>query len=161
MKAPECFDGTHTFKVKSFIQSFQLVFYNDLANFSQDRKKVFYATTFLIGRASELIEPHLSNFTNQDPNLISNSSKLVESQRFTLFGDPNKVRKAEAELDSLRMKEGGHLSLEIAYFRRLVSKIGDYGERALIHHFRKGLPSRTLDQLPSLSSRLNGYYPGA
>ncbi|MBW0548855.1 hypothetical protein O181_088570, partial [Austropuccinia psidii MF-1] len=44
MKAPECFDGTQTFKVRSFIQSFQLIFHNDPAKFSQDRKKVLYAT---------------------------------------------------------------------------------------------------------------------
>ncbi|MBW0469456.1 hypothetical protein O181_009171 [Austropuccinia psidii MF-1] len=57
------------------------------------------------------------------------------------------VRNAEAELDSLRMKEIGHVSLYIAYFKNLVSRIGDWGGRALIHHFRRGLPSRILDQL--------------
>ncbi|MBW0498419.1 hypothetical protein O181_038134 [Austropuccinia psidii MF-1] len=35
MKAPEFFDGTQLFKVRSFIQCFQLIFHNDLANFSQ------------------------------------------------------------------------------------------------------------------------------
>ncbi|MBW0583317.1 hypothetical protein O181_123032 [Austropuccinia psidii MF-1] len=34
MKAPECFDGTQPFKVRSFIQSCQLIFHNDLENFS-------------------------------------------------------------------------------------------------------------------------------
>ncbi|MBW0527461.1 hypothetical protein O181_067176 [Austropuccinia psidii MF-1] len=53
MKAPECFDGTKPFKVGSFIQSCQLIFHNDLANFSQYRKKALYATSFLIGRASK------------------------------------------------------------------------------------------------------------
>ncbi|MBW0589867.1 hypothetical protein O181_129582, partial [Austropuccinia psidii MF-1] len=81
--------------------------------------------------------------------------KLFESQLFTLFGDPNEVRKAEAELDSLRMKEGGHVSLYIADFRSLVSRIRDWGERALIHHFRKGLPSSILDKLASHPSRLD------
>ncbi|MBW0564108.1 hypothetical protein O181_103823 [Austropuccinia psidii MF-1] len=33
MKAPECFDRTQPFKVRSFIQSCQLIFHNDLANF--------------------------------------------------------------------------------------------------------------------------------
>ncbi|MBW0587798.1 hypothetical protein O181_127513 [Austropuccinia psidii MF-1] len=46
MKVPECFDGTQPFKVRSFIQSCQLIFHNDPANFSQDRKKVLYATSF-------------------------------------------------------------------------------------------------------------------
>ncbi|MBW0572166.1 hypothetical protein O181_111881 [Austropuccinia psidii MF-1] len=68
MKAPECFDGTQPFKVRSFIQSCQLIFHNDPANFSQDRKKVLYATSFLIGRAAKWIEPYLSNLTNQDSN---------------------------------------------------------------------------------------------
>ncbi|MBW0534671.1 hypothetical protein O181_074386 [Austropuccinia psidii MF-1] len=68
MKAPECFDGTQPFKVRCFIQSCQFLFHNDLANFSPDRKKVLYATSFLIGRAEKWIEPHLSNLTNQDQN---------------------------------------------------------------------------------------------
>ncbi|MBW0590818.1 hypothetical protein O181_130533 [Austropuccinia psidii MF-1] len=111
MKAPECFDGTQTFKVRSFIQSYQLIFHNYLENFSQDGNKVRYATSFLIGRDAKWIEPYLSNLTNQDPNYLLNSWQLFESQLFTLFGGPNEVRKAEAELDSLRMKEGGNVSL--------------------------------------------------
>ncbi|MBW0525872.1 hypothetical protein O181_065587 [Austropuccinia psidii MF-1] len=65
MKAPECFDGTQPFKVRSFIQSCQPIFHNDQANFSQDRKKVLYATSFLVGRAAKWIEPYLFNLTNQ------------------------------------------------------------------------------------------------
>ncbi|MBW0553732.1 hypothetical protein O181_093447 [Austropuccinia psidii MF-1] len=53
------------------------------------------------------------------------------------------------------MKEGGHVSLYIANFRSLVSRIGDWVERALIHHFRKGLTSRILDQLASHPSRID------
>ncbi|MBW0478222.1 hypothetical protein O181_017937 [Austropuccinia psidii MF-1] len=70
------------------------------------------------------------------------------------FRDPNEVRIDEAELDSLIMKEGGHVSLYIADFRSLVSRIGDWGERALIHHFRKGFTSRILDQFDSHPSRI-------
>ncbi|MBW0582040.1 hypothetical protein O181_121755 [Austropuccinia psidii MF-1] len=54
MKAPEFFDGTQPFKVRIFIQSCQLIFHNDPANFSQDRKKGLYATSFLIGRAAKM-----------------------------------------------------------------------------------------------------------
>ncbi|MBW0569145.1 hypothetical protein O181_108860 [Austropuccinia psidii MF-1] len=53
------------------------------------------------------------------------------------------------------MKEGGHVSLYTANIRNLFSRIGDWGERALIHHFRKGLSSRILDQLASHSSRID------
>ncbi|MBW0528339.1 hypothetical protein O181_068054 [Austropuccinia psidii MF-1] len=51
------------------------------------------------------------------------------------------------------MKEVGHVTLYIADFRSLISRIGDWGERALIHHFRKGLESRIFDQLASHTSR--------
>ncbi|MBW0476245.1 hypothetical protein O181_015960 [Austropuccinia psidii MF-1] len=122
---------------------------------SQDRKKVLCATSFLIRRAAEWIEPYLSNLTNQDSNYLLNSWNLFEYQLFTLFGHPNEFRKAEAELDSLTMKEGGYVSLYIANFRSLVSRISDWVERALIHHFRKGLPSRILDQLASHPSRID------
>ncbi|MBW0556113.1 hypothetical protein O181_095828 [Austropuccinia psidii MF-1] len=149
MKEPECFDGTQPFKVRSFIQSCQLIFHDDPENFSPDRKKVLYSNSFLIGRAANWIEPYLSNLTNQDPNYLLNSWNLFESQLFNFFGDPNEVRKAEAQLDSLRMKEGGHDSLYIANFRSLASRIGDWGERTLIHNFWKGLQSRILDQLAS------------
>ncbi|MBW0581339.1 hypothetical protein O181_121054 [Austropuccinia psidii MF-1] len=111
MKAPECFDGTQPFKVRSFIQCCQLIFHNYPANFSQSRKKALYSTSILIGRAAKWIEPYLSNLTNQDSNHLLNYWKLFESQLFNLFGDTNEVRKSEEELDSLRMKEGGHLSL--------------------------------------------------
>ncbi|MBW0491202.1 hypothetical protein O181_030917 [Austropuccinia psidii MF-1] len=53
------------------------------------------------------------------------------------------------------MKECGHVSLYISDFRSLVSGIGDWVERALIHHFRKGLPAKILHQLASHPSRID------
>ncbi|MBW0545494.1 hypothetical protein O181_085209 [Austropuccinia psidii MF-1] len=53
------------------------------------------------------------------------------------------------------MKEGGHVALYISNFRSLVSRIGDWGEKALIHNFRKGLASRILDQLASHPSNID------
>ncbi|MBW0592666.1 hypothetical protein O181_132381 [Austropuccinia psidii MF-1] len=53
------------------------------------------------------------------------------------------------------MKEGGHVSLYIADFRSLLSRIGDWGERALIYHFRRVLASRILDQLASHPSSID------
>ncbi|MBW0483954.1 hypothetical protein O181_023669 [Austropuccinia psidii MF-1] len=53
VKAPEFLDGIEPFKVRSFIQSCQLIFHNDQAYFCKDMKEVLYATSFLIGRASK------------------------------------------------------------------------------------------------------------
>ncbi|MBW0501178.1 hypothetical protein O181_040893 [Austropuccinia psidii MF-1] len=149
MKAPDSFDGTQAHKLRGFIQSCQLIFHNDPANFFSDRKKVLYSTSFLTGRAGKWIEPYLSNISNEDPSYLLNNWPFFESQLLTLFGDPNEVRKVEQELDNLRMKESGHVSLYIADFRSLMSRIGDWGERAYIHVYRRGLASRLLDQLAS------------
>ncbi|MBW0492718.1 hypothetical protein O181_032433 [Austropuccinia psidii MF-1] len=53
------------------------------------------------------------------------------------------------------MREGGHVALYIADFRSLVSRIRDWDEEALIHHFRKGLASRIMDQLASHPSNID------
>ncbi|MBW0502508.1 hypothetical protein O181_042223 [Austropuccinia psidii MF-1] len=93
MKAPECFYGTQPFRVRSFIQYCQLIFYDDLENFPQERNKALYATSFLICRAEKWIEPYLSILTNQEPTSLHNSWQIFESQLYTIFGNPNEVRK--------------------------------------------------------------------
>ncbi|MBW0507165.1 hypothetical protein O181_046880 [Austropuccinia psidii MF-1] len=45
------------------------------------------------------------------------------------------------------MRKSGHVSLYISDFRSLLSRIGDWGERAYINVYRRGLESRLLDQL--------------
>ncbi|MBW0492296.1 hypothetical protein O181_032011 [Austropuccinia psidii MF-1] len=105
MKAPDSFDGTKAYKLRGFVQSCQLIFNNDPENYFSDRKKVLYSTCFLTGRAGKWIQPHLSDISNEDPSYILNNWQLFETQLFTLFDDPNEVRKAEQELDNIRMKE--------------------------------------------------------
>ncbi|MBW0573219.1 hypothetical protein O181_112934 [Austropuccinia psidii MF-1] len=95
------------------------------------------------------IEPYLSKISNEDPSYLLNNWKLFETQLFTLFGDPNEFRKAEQESENLRSRESGQVSLYIEDFRSLISRIGDWGERAYIYVHRRGLASRLLDQLDS------------
>ncbi|MBW0534800.1 hypothetical protein O181_074515 [Austropuccinia psidii MF-1] len=133
MKAPDSFYGTKAYKLRGFVQCCQLIFHNDPANFFSERKNVLYSTSFLTGRSGKSIEPYLSNISNEDPSYHLNNWQLFETQLFILFGDPNEVRKAEQELDNLRMKEGVQASFYIADFRSLMSRIGDWGEGAYIH----------------------------
>ncbi|MBW0507800.1 hypothetical protein O181_047515 [Austropuccinia psidii MF-1] len=53
MKASDCLGGTKAHKLRGFIQSCQLFFHNDPANFFSDRKKVLYSNSFLTGRAGK------------------------------------------------------------------------------------------------------------
>ncbi|MBW0468967.1 hypothetical protein O181_008682 [Austropuccinia psidii MF-1] len=94
MKAPDSFDGTQAHKLRGFIQSCQLIFYNNPETFFSDRKKVLYSTSFLTGRSEKWIEPYLSNISNEDLSYPLNNWKLFETQSFTLFVNPNEVRKA-------------------------------------------------------------------
>ncbi|MBW0485305.1 hypothetical protein O181_025020 [Austropuccinia psidii MF-1] len=155
MRAPQCFDGTQPFKFIIFIQSCQLIFHDDQENLSKDRTKFLYSASLLISRAAKWIEPYLSNLTNQEQNYLLNNWVSFKSQLFTLFGDPNEVRTTEAELNGLRMKEGGHVSLYSADLQILDSRFGYQGERALINYLRKGLASRILDQLASHPSKFD------
>ncbi|MBW0523951.1 hypothetical protein O181_063666 [Austropuccinia psidii MF-1] len=123
MKAPDYFDGTQAHKLRGSIQSCQLIFHDNQASFFSDRKNVLYSTFFLTGRACEWIEPYISNISNEYPSYLLKNWQLFETQLFTLFGDPNEVRKAEQELENLRMKESGHVSLYIAGFMSLTSRI--------------------------------------
>ncbi|MBW0559071.1 hypothetical protein O181_098786 [Austropuccinia psidii MF-1] len=133
MKAPDCFDGTQPFKVRIFIQSYQLIFHNDQANFSED-KKFIYTPSFLICRAEKWIEPYPYNPKNQEPIYLLSNWELFKFQLSNLFKDPNSLRQAEAELDGLRIKEGAHVTPYIYCLRSLVSIIGDWGKRAFMKH---------------------------
>ncbi|MBW0484212.1 hypothetical protein O181_023927 [Austropuccinia psidii MF-1] len=134
MKAPDSFDGTQAHNLRGFIKYCQMILHNDPANLFSDRKKVLYSTSFLTGKAGKWIEPHLSNISNEDPSYLLN------------------IWKAEQELDNLRMKESGQVSLYISEFRSLIQRSGYWGERAYIDFYGRGLKSRLLDQLAS--------YPG-
>ncbi|MBW0502009.1 hypothetical protein O181_041724 [Austropuccinia psidii MF-1] len=132
MKAPDYFDGTQAHKLRELSQSCKLIFHDDPANFFSDRKKVPSSTSFLTGRSEKCIEPYLSNISNEDPSYLLNNWKLFETQSFTLFGDSDEFSKAEQELDSLRMKESGHVSLYIADFRSLMSIIGGWRKQHIV-----------------------------
>ncbi|MBW0522813.1 hypothetical protein O181_062528 [Austropuccinia psidii MF-1] len=105
MKTPDSFNGTQAHELRGYIQSCRLIFQKDPENFSYDRKKVLYSIAFLTGRPGKWIESYLSNISSEDQSYLVNNWQLFETQLFTLFGDPNEVRKAEQELDDLRMKE--------------------------------------------------------
>ncbi|MBW0564450.1 hypothetical protein O181_104165 [Austropuccinia psidii MF-1] len=89
MKAPYSFDGSKAHKMRGFIQSCQLIFYNDPENLFSDRKKVLYSTSFLTGRAGKWIESYLSNISNEYPSYLIKNWRFFETQLFTLFSDPN------------------------------------------------------------------------
>ncbi|MBW0462358.1 hypothetical protein O181_002073 [Austropuccinia psidii MF-1] len=124
INATDSFYGTQAHILRVFSQSCQLIFHNDPENFFSDRKKVLYSTSFLTGRDEKWIEPYISNISTQNLSYL-NSWQFFETQLFTLIGDPNESRKAEKELDNLRMKESGHISLR-GLKARLLDKLASH-----------------------------------
>ncbi|MBW0508878.1 hypothetical protein O181_048593 [Austropuccinia psidii MF-1] len=99
--------------------------------------------------AEKWIEKYLLNISNEDPSYLLNIWKVFETQLVTLYSDPNEVRKAGKVFDKIRMKESGHVSLYIADFQSSIPTIGDWGEKACIYVYRRGLELRLLEQLAS------------
>ncbi|MBW0532876.1 hypothetical protein O181_072591 [Austropuccinia psidii MF-1] len=114
IKAPDYFDHTQAHTLRGFIQACQLIFHNGPANSFSNREKVFHSTSFLTCRVGKWIEPYLPNIFNENPSYLLNNWQSFETQLFMLFCDHNEVRKAEQELENLRLKESQHVCLYIA-----------------------------------------------
>ncbi|KAI9605414.1 hypothetical protein KEM48_002199 [Puccinia striiformis f. sp. tritici PST-130] len=134
-------------ELRNYLQQCKLIFRNDIDSFSSDFKKTLYAAAFLTGKAFEWVQPYLEVIDDPPPNYMMNSWLMFESQLVTLYGDPNELRATEYKLDTLTMKDGDQASNYISSFRALQSCLPGWGDRPLMFHFRKGLPTRVLDLL--------------
>ncbi|KAI9627257.1 hypothetical protein KEM48_009882 [Puccinia striiformis f. sp. tritici PST-130] len=128
MKRPENFDGSSPAKLRNYLQQCKLIL-NDIDSFSSDLKKTLYAAAFLTGKAFEWVQPYLEVIDDPPPNYMMDSWLMFESQLVTLYGDPNELRATEYN------------------FRALQSRLPGWGDRPLMFHFQKGLPTRVLDLL--------------
>ncbi|KNF05795.1 hypothetical protein PSTG_01192 [Puccinia striiformis f. sp. tritici PST-78] len=133
--------------LRNYLQQCKLIFRNDIDSFSSDLKKTLYVAAFLTGKAFEWVQPYLEVIDDPPPNYMMNSWLMFESQLVTLYGDPNELRATEYKLDTLTMKDGDQASNYISSFRALQSCLPGWGDRPLMFHFRKGLPTRVLDLL--------------
>ncbi|MBW0511143.1 hypothetical protein O181_050858 [Austropuccinia psidii MF-1] len=138
MKAPDPLDGTQVHKLTAFIQLCQLIFHNNSEICSLKGRKICTKLSFSLVELANVLSPTFQIFPM---NILPTSS---------IIG----IRKAEQELDNLRINESGHVSLYIADLKSLISKIGDWEKRAYIHVYRRELASRPLDQLASYPGNL-------
>ncbi|KNZ48475.1 uncharacterized protein VP01_5645g1 [Puccinia sorghi] len=80
MKPPDKLDGENVSKLRGFLQSCKLLFLNDPSVFSDDRKKVLYAASYLSGRASQWFEPYMDLLQNQFPSCLINNWDQFKQQ---------------------------------------------------------------------------------
>jgi Ty3 transposon capsid-like protein len=147
VRPPDKFTGTDRSKLRTFLAQCRMAFLANPSKYPTERSKVMYSASYFDSVALSWFEPFLF-MDNDDQNLPSfmNSFKNFESELTSLFGDPDAVATAEHKLHKLKMKEDHQVSRYITNFRRYQTVV-HWDESALMYCFRKGLPSRILDEL--------------
>lgn len=146
-RAPDTFTGESASKLEAFLTSCDIIFLNHEAAFPRGRDKVIYASSFFKDSAQKWFRPIMQNPTPGNEILMENWGIFVASLR-KQFGDPNRFRTAEYQLNTLHMKNDEYISHYITRFRLIASELGsEWPDKPLCFAFRSGLPERILDEL--------------
>ena len=166
---PDPFDGTDTTKLRTFLVQLQPNFNDRTCIFSEDRRKVNLAMSYLKGIVlahfkNTLIEPDLIHPAAWDDNY-----KEFVSELKMYFGAPDIIGEAESKLKNLVMKPNQRIAKYLVKFNQLASITG-WDNCALRHQFYHGLPGHikdevswvgkpaTLLELWTLAQQINGRY---
>src|SRR6202162_4930649 len=146
VQEPDPFDGTDPTKLRTFLVQLQLSFNDRPRTFSDDRRKVNFAISYLKGIAlahfeNSLIEPDLFH----PPDWEDDYADFVAELKI-YFGSPDVVGEAESKLENLSMKPTQRIAKYLVEFNRL-STITGWDSRALRHQFYRGLPARVKDEV--------------
>ena len=130
VREPNPFDGTDPTKLRTFLVQLQLSFNDRPRTFSDDRRKVNFAISFLKGIAlahfeNSLIEPDLFH----PPDWEDDYADFVAELKI-YFGSPDVVGEAESKLENLSMKPTQRIAKYLVKFNRL-SMITGWNSRAL------------------------------
>jgi hypothetical protein len=148
VNSPEEFDGHSPKKLKSFLVACNNAFRADPDMFRLHDKRVSYALSYLRGPAQCHFDTQLEDEEEVGfvpPDWLNDWARFAEELR-DMFGDPNAETTAEAELDSLRMGANQKFADFVVEFNTLSSQV-NWGDRALRHRMKQGLPDRIKDSL--------------
>src|SRR3979490_78748 len=99
---PDTFDGSDSRKLQPFLVQCNLNFRDRPDAFSSDSAKVTYVLSYLKGTPLDWFEPTLSS--DIDPSWIDDYPEFVSELKDN-FGPHDPVGKAEADLETLRMRD--------------------------------------------------------
>lgn len=147
VRHPDKFSGLDRAKLRPFLSQCRMVFMANPLAYDSERAKVMYTASYLDAVALSWFETYIfMNESDPDyPHFMDNYS-LFEKELVTLFGDPDAAATAEHKLHQLKMKENHQVARYITDFRRYQAMV-NWDDRALQYCFRRGLPSRILDEL--------------
>jgi Domain of unknown function (DUF4939) len=166
VREPDTFDGSDTRKLQSFLVQCALNFRDRTDAFSDDSAKVIYALSYLKGTALDWFEPALTS--NLPAPWLSNYAIFI-SELKSNFGPHDPEGEAEAELESLCMRDNQRITKYLVEFQRLAARV-QWGDAALRQQLYNGLPSQikdeiacvgkpnTLDKLRTLAQTIDARY---
>jgi hypothetical protein len=147
IRAPDTFTGLDASKLKPFLSQCRLAFKADPNRYATEESKIMYAGSYLDSVAKKWFEPFLfMEPGDKDYPSYLGSFASFEGELGKLFGDPAEEATAEYHLSRLRMRDNHQVCRYIADFRHYQTVL-DWNDKALQYQFRKGLPTRILDEL--------------
>src|SRR6266481_6376701 len=132
---PELFDGSHTWKLHTFILQCKLNFCDHSDLFQDDMMKVNYMLSYLKGMALDCFKPTL--LETPEPAWLSDFSLFLEELEAS-FGSYDPISEAEAELEGLCMQENHQVMKYFIKFMQLATRV-QWGEAVLLCQAYNGL----------------------
>src|SRR6266481_3374193 len=135
LQDPDLFDGSDTWKLRTFVLQCKLNFRDCSDLFQDDTTKVNYMLSYLKGTALDCFEPVLLEMP--EPTWLSDFTLFLEELEAS-FSSYNSVGEAEAELEGLRMQENHQATKYFIKFMQLATQV-HWGEAALQRQAYNGL----------------------
>lgn len=140
IKEPETFDGSNPSKVRAFRAQCELYWSNNPTQFASTRSRTLFILSYLRGPAFTLFEAKIINGNIDDLD----DTLFGKLQLYFGHSDPEEL--AEKKLSELSMKNSHHVIKYITDYTTYASQV-NWGERALLAAFRRGLAPRIKDAL--------------
>ena len=147
-KAPDTFSGKDPADLSKFLRACRVNFMCSPHKFKSDRQKILFAASYLTGIAGDWFEPFTD--LDVDPNKpILTDWRAFEAEITGMFGDSNAEATAEYKMDTLRMKADHNVATYITKFNTIARDL-DWSNASLRHAYKRGLPSRILDDMAKM-----------
>ena len=141
---PDTFDGSDPTKLPNFLTQCMLYF-NSVPHLYQTlESQINFVVSYLQGMALDYFQP----------DILANANtawrwdwEYFKDTLETNFGTIDPTGDAEDQIGLLKMKDNQKIVKYNVKFQQRASKLEDWGDKALRHHYYKGLPARIKDAL--------------
>src|SRR5882724_13549803 len=140
---PDPFDGSNSWKLRTFILQCKLNFQDCPNQFQNDTTKFNYILSHLKGSTLDCFKPALLDLI--EPIWLSDLNLFIKELK-TNFGTYDPVSEAEASLEGLRMHESHQAMKYFIKFQQLATHV-EWGDAALRRQAYNGLAKHIKDDM--------------